>query len=179
MAESLDQHVGPYYGDILLTADKFFHQFQLLQQTTVIADSDSNYISGGLGGENHDQPMVHLGTKGPLSQAVRDRLKNRLNLPADADDAPDEIFMRFIFAHELGHVIQSDPMFETYFGQIDMNTYAPEAGYSQYVNSDKEANADFIAAVLIGASDLGRELEIKEPGITPDKWRDWAAAHPV
>lgn len=175
IADTLDREVGPYYGDILKAAEKFFHQFENLRNMQVIFDPTSPDMVGGLGGENYDIPMVHMGTAGDLHPRIRSRLIARLDLPSDANSASDEIFRRLIFAHEVGHVIQSDPMFETYFGEIDGSTYDPSAGYSQYVNSDQEMNADFIAHVIVGASELGRELEITEPGIPLSDWRNWAA----
>ena len=86
--------------------------------------------------------------------------------------------------HELGHIIQLDYREMRAFGEID-NTivplpmdYIPEQ-YQAYVQSDREANADYIAACILAASQLGEAVGYRPPIEDAAQWRQWVAANPV
>ncbi len=166
------ENVGLFYGDILFTCARIFSSLKLIEDTRVEFDKKSDLIVGGL--DSDGKPVVHLGLKGLLTQQIRDRLVRRIELPVDPVSKYDDLFRRVIFGHELGHVLQADERYSEIFGQIDRTTYVPEEDYLRYVNSDKEANADYVAASILGNSALGTQLEYSPPVQTPEKWREWA-----
>ena len=93
-------------------------------------------------------------------------------------------FRRAYGTYELGHVIQLDDKVMRAFGEID-NTivslpmdYTPEQ-YQAYVQSDREANADYIAACILAASQLGEAVGYQPPIEDAAQWRQWVAANPV
>jgi len=163
--------LGPYYGDILLASERIFPHLKIIRRTK-IEKNNSKIIAGGL--DSNGEAVVHLGFGGDVPQPVRDRLVSRLGLPIEPHQENDGILQRIIFGHELGHVLQADDSFEDTFGPIDKTTRIPELGYYSYVNSDRELNADFIAAQLVGNSALGQILRISPPAQAPSQWREWA-----
>lgn len=103
-----------------------------------------------------------------------------MGIPTQYNDASfDKIFRILGFAHELGHVIQSDVTTSSMFGTLDSKTRIPEDDYLAYVRSDKERNADYIAASVIGSTNFGLSLGIEPPKESPDQWREWADKLPI
>lgn len=51
--------------------------------------------------------------------------------------------------------------------------------YQAYVQSDREANADYIAACILAASQLGEAVVYRPPIEDAAQWRQWVAANPV
>jgi len=169
-AEGLNSF-GAHYGDILLASERLLPDLTIIRKTRFVKNQ-SNILAGGLDGNGN--PVVHLGLGGGLTQGVRERIVSRHELSVHPQAKYDEIFQRIIFGHELGHVLQADDSFEAVFGAIDKTTYRPEAGYAAYINSDKEMNADFISAYLLGNTALGQSLEFSPPTHNPIEWREWA-----
>ena len=70
------------------------------------------------------------------------------------------------------------------FGEID-NTIVPlpvdynREQYQEYVRSDHEASADYIAACILAASRLGEAMGYRPPIEDVAQWRQWVAANPV
>jgi len=175
MAAALHEHVGLYYDEIFLATAHVYPTVRIINNTTILMRPKSDLLVGGL--DDEGRPVVHLGTKGPLTQAVRDRIVRRMELPVPPLAKYDDLLMRIIFGHELGHVLQADPEFENLFGTIDRRTYIPEDNYLAYLYSDKEMNADYIAACLVSSTDLGQKLAIPAPKFPPLQWRNWAVTH--
>jgi hypothetical protein len=175
MAISLRENIGPFYDQVFLATRVVFPTLTIIERTSIQMSPSSDLLVGGISSDGI--PMVHIGTKIPLTQTVRERLVRRLELPTSPSPSGDPIFMRIVFAHELGHVLQADPLFEDIFGPIDQQTYIPEDDYLAYLCSDKEMNADYIAACLMSSTELGKSLEIPTPDQTPIDWREWASRH--
>ncbi len=177
-AEAVDYYVGRWCGDIYLTALDLFSRVKLLRETPIYLRDDLDIISGGL---NRDgDPGIWIGLQErTLTSSMKSRVIERFDLSNDYFIAPNYNFMPFIFAHELGHVIQADRSFERIFGAINNELLIPETNYAAYVNSDVELNADYIAAVIVGNSEYGIEAGFMPPAEEPLRWREWAATHPI
>ena len=176
-SEAFDEYVGPFSGDVYLTALNCFPGFSFLRDMSVSFDPNSAIFTGGVI-ESTGEPSIHIGTKeGAINNRMKSRLFERFQLPEEARGLPDEAFKPIIFAHELGHVIQNDPLFEQFYGKLEPGFPDPNIDYSGYVHSDLEANADFIAAQIISNAEFGKLLGIMPPTEGPSEWRDWADAH--
>ena len=171
-AKSLEK-IGVFYGDMLFTCARIFPTLVSIEDTRIEFDSTSGVIAGGL--DSARERVVHMGLGEVVEAGVRQRLVRRFGLPIDPTPAYNKIFRRIILGHELGHVLQADKSFKSVFGEIDQRTIIPEDGYLPYVNSDKEMNADYIAAQILGNSALGTQLGYAPPEESPPNWRHWAA----
>lgn len=178
LADELDAKVGLYMGDTLLTAFKLFSNFELVQSVRIEFRKDLDVFVGGV--DSLAEPVVALGLNNSLvTDGLRSRIIKRFGLPTKLFDAPASLFRPFIFAHELGHVAQADPKFRELFGEIDKTVYDPSDNYAAYVESDKEANADYIGSMIVAASQLGLAARYSPPKQDPPQWRDWAREHRV
>lgn len=171
-AEHLERYVGPYSGDVYDTAQRTFPYIQTLQKTGVLINSEFKGMAFGFNNEgnpyvfiNHDDSIVGKG--------LRNRIIKRFDLPPDLTTAPRGLFLPFILAHELGHAVQHDENFSTYFGDIDQIAYSPVDNYDAYIQSDKEVNADYIAAVIMANSKLGQSVNLLPPSEPYVAWRQW------
>lgn len=178
VANILDTRVAPFMGSIFLTALNEYPQFKLLQSVQIKFANDFDRFVGGVNPEG--KSMVVLGLNHDIvTPGLKSRIIKRFDLPSNFENAPTNIFKLFILAHELGHVIQADPKFSEVFGEIDHTVYQPEEGYARYVESDHEANADYIAATIIAKSEVGKSANYSPPDKPPMQWKDWAREHPV
>ena len=178
VAELLDTTISPFMGSVFLTALDEYHQFKLLQSVEINFLNDFDRFVGGVNADG--KPMVVLGLNHEVvTPRLQSRIIRRFGLPFSAEDAPPNLFKLFVFAHELGHVIQADSKFKELFGEIDDTTYQPEVDYERYVESDHEANADYIAATIIAKSEVGIATKYEAPSQSPIKWREWAAEHKI
>ena len=114
-----------------------------------------------------------------VTTGLKSRIIKRSGLPSSAEAAPPNFFKLFVFAHEMGHVIQADPKFKEVFGEIDDTIYQPEEGYERYIESDHEANADYIAKTIIAKSEVGKSANYSPPDKPPMQWIDWAQENRV
>ncbi len=177
-AEVLDTYLGPFTGDVLVQSVRLFPDFSLLRNTNLYIKPDFDMIVGGINSDG--EPSVHIGLNNTaISSGVRARIMKRFELPSELDEAPKGLFVPFILAHELGHVMQADSSFVSNFGYMDDTVYSPEDDYAQYVESDHEVNADYIASYVVSHTDLGRQLLHLLPSYPPSMWREWGSAHRV
>lgn len=171
-ADILDKHLGPFCGSIYLTALGLFPTFNTIREAPVHLSSVSDVMAGGVNPSG--QVSIHIGLREKaVTPALRSRIVKRFGLPPHLTEAPARLFLPFVLAHEIGHVIQADSEFESYFGHIDSATYVPEESYDAYINSDRELNADYIAALIVGNSELGAETGYDPPTQALEEWRDW------
>jgi len=178
VANVLDSKIAPYMGSIFLTALEEYSQFELLQSAEIRFVNDFDRFVGGVNADG--KPMVVLALNHDVvTPGLKSRIIKRFGLPSSAEVAPQNFFKLFVFAHEMGHVIQADPKFKEVFGEIDDTVYQPEEGYERYVESDHEANADYIAATIIAKSEVGKSANYGPPDKPPMQWREWANVHKV
>jgi hypothetical protein len=178
--DGLNTLVGPYYGDIYATAVNVHPAFKALRDSPIYFNHQGIHA----GGRNEDGELsIHVGIgKTSLTARIQSRLVERFDLPESILSLPDNqlILAPFVFAHELGHVVQADQHFKKYYG-ADFNPYqpSPDEDYAGYARSDSEANADFIGALVIGNASLGIEAGFSAPEFSPQQWREWTADHPI
>ena len=58
-----------------------------------------------------------------VTTGLKSRIIKRSGLPSSAEAAPPNFFKLFVFAHEMGHIIQADLKFKEVFGEIDDTIY--------------------------------------------------------
>lgn len=145
-------------GSVYLTALEQYSGFSFLQSADVEFHPDIDRFVGGLDADG--KPVAVLGLSDDVvTPRLRARIIKRFGLPEeDLAIAPAKLFKPFIFAHELGHIVQADPEFRKLFGEMDATVYDPDENYARYVESDHEANADYIAAGIVAHSELGRAV---------------------
>lgn len=174
-AEHLERYVGPYCGDVYDTAQRVFPDMSILRRTGVLINSKFKGMAFGF--SDAGDPYVFIDHDDSIvGRGLRNRIIKRFDLPADLIKAPRSLFLPFVLAHELGHAVQHDGNFSTYFGEIDHTEYSPTVDYDAYVQSDKETNADYIAAVIVSRSRLGQEAGMLPPYQPAHQWREWAQA---
>lgn len=172
----LTSHFGEHYGEIFTAAHEEFPSFNILSNTKIIRSEVNDYLSGGL--DVNGEPTIYMGIRSPLPQRVRERLVGRLALPIPATERFDPIFTPLAFAHEIGHVLQADENFSSVFGVMDHKVYIPEVDYHAYLHSEKETNADYIAACVIANTSIGRHMQMTHPDTPHQEWRTWVASRP-
>ncbi len=178
VADLLDGQISLYAGSVFLTALDIYSQFELLQSTRIILLNDFDRFVGGVNKDG--QPVIVLANNHEIvTPGLKSRILKRFVLPSNLKNAPTGFFKLFIFAHELGHVVQADPQFQSVFGEIDNNVYSPEEDYVRYVESDHEVNANYIAATIIAESVVGKTARYNRPDKPPMQWKDWANEHRV
>jgi hypothetical protein len=175
-AEVLDYFLGQHCGDIYLTALDIFSRQTYPRETTIFLRDDLDYISGGL---NQDGDIgVWVGMQpNTVTKNMRSRVNERFRLLPEQQ--LEEVYLPFILAHEIGHTVQRDPLFKAIFGTSGDDYIEPEDDYESYVNSHDELNADYIAAVIVGNSELGKSIGFMPPEEPPLDWRSWAEKHPI
>ena len=188
MTKALGEYVSPLIADMYQTALNLFPA-RTLEEMRVVIKEDSGDFRGGEGEQDGEKvPMIVIGMQETLaSPNLIARMSSRLGVPRERlEDAEigRQIVGLIAFCHELGHVIQLDDRVMRAFGEID-NTivplpmdYTPEQ-YQAYVQSDREANADYIAACILAASQLGEAVGYRPPIEDAAQWRQWVAANPV
>lgn len=129
----LNKYLGVFCGDVYATALEMFSEFSLLERTGIYINPDLSIIVGGI---NEDgEPSIHIGAKDKVITAgLKRRIIRRFGLPPGLlEIAPQGLFLPFVLAHEIAHVMQEDPQFPAKFGEIDRTVYKPEEDYSKYV----------------------------------------------
>lgn len=114
---------------------------------------------------------------GPLTATMRSRANERFDL--SKEQQINTVYMPFVFAHKFGHAVQRDPEFHVYFGNLKDDYVEPEQDCESYVNSQAELNAEYIAAVILGNSELGMLIDYMPPKEPPTAWQDCAEQHPI
>lgn len=187
-AVSLEEK-GDGYGDLYKTAVDLFPGITSLKNFSgdwlELDDTTSHSETSQVLSSDAQEAIlnkIRIGTR-PVNPVVRSRLIDRMGLQQKFKSGHDDVFHRIVFAHELGHAMQNDVNnFVPVFGEMNMeviDTHMPdnsmsfENKYKLYVNSDREANADYIAAMIIGNSKLGKDLGISAPEYGPQDWRKW------
>ena len=168
MTKALGEYVSPLIADMYQTALNLFPA-RTLEEMRVVIKEDSGDFRGGEGEQDGEKvPMIVIGMQESLENERTGR----------------RVVGLVAFCHELGHVIQLDDKVMRAFGEID-NTivplpmdYTPEQ-YQAYAQSDREANADYIAACILAASQLGEAVGYRPPIEDAAQWRQWVAANPV
>lgn len=175
-AEVLDYYLGRFCGDIYLTALDLFSRQTYPREATIFIRDDLDYISGG---SNPDGDIgIWVGTQpNTITKNMRSRVNERFKL--STVQQLEEIYLPFILAHEIGHTVQRDPRFKDIFGPSEDDYVEPEDDYESYVNSHDELNADYIAAVIVGNSELGKTIGFMPPQEAPNAWWCWADQHPI
>ena len=187
--EKLGECINPLAGDIYETALNLFPA-RTLEEMQIVIDKNSGDFRGGESETWNGEkvPMIVIGTREMLSSPnLIARMSSRLGVPRERlEDAEigRQIVGLIAFCHELGYVIQLDEKVMQVFGEID-NTIVPlpmdytSEQYEKYVQSDHEANADYIAACILAASRLGEAMGYQPPIEDVAQWRQWVAANPV
>ena len=188
MAKALGEYVSPLIADMYQTALNLFPA-RTLEEMRVIIKEDSGDFRGGEGEQDGEKvPMIVIGMQETLaSPNLIARMSSRLGIPREYlenERTGRRVVGLVAFCHELGHIIQLDDKVMRAFGEID-NTivplpmdYIPEQ-YQAYIQSDREANADYIAACILAASQLGEDVDYRPPIKDAAQWRQWVAANPV
>ena len=188
MTEALKEYVNPLIADMYQTALNLFPA-RTLEEMRVVIKEDSGDFRGGEGEQDGEKvPMIVIGMQEMLaSPNLIARMSSRLGISRESlenERTGRRVVGLVAFCHELGHVIQLDDKVMRAFGEID-NTivplpmdYTPEQ-YQAYVQSDREANADYIAACILAASQLGEAVGYRPPIEDAAQWRQWVAANPV
>ena len=188
MTKALGEHVSPLIADMYQTALNLFPA-RTLEEMKVVIKEDSGDFRGGEGEQDGEKvPMIVIGMQETLaSPNLIARMSSRLGIPRESLEnkrTGRRVVGLVAFCHELGHIIQLDDRVMRAFGEID-NTivplpmdYTPEQ-YQAYVQSDREANADYIAACILAASQLGEAVGYRPPIEDAAQWRQWVAANPV
>ena len=188
MAKVLREYVSPLIADMYQTALNLFPA-RTLEEMRVVIKEDSGDFRGGEGEQDGEKvPMIVIGMQETLaSPNLIARMSSRLGIPREYlenERTGRRVVGLVAFCHELGHIIQLDDKVMRAFGEID-NTivplpmdYIPEQ-YQAYIQSDREANADYIAACILAASQLGEDVDYRPPIKDAAQWRQWVAANPV
>ena len=188
MTKALGEYVSPLIADMYQTALNLFPA-RTLEEMRVVIKEDSGDFRGGEGEQDGEKvPMIVIGVQETLaSPNLIARMSSRLGIPRESlenERTGRRVVGLVAFCHELGHVIQLDDKVMRAFGEID-NTivplpmdYTPEQ-YQAYAQSDREANADYIAACILAASQLGEAVGYRPPIEDAAQWRQWVAANPV
>lgn len=188
MTKALGEYVSPLIADMYQTALNLFPA-RTLEEMRVVIKEDSGDFRGGEGEQDGEKvPMIVIGMQETLaSPNLIARMSSRLGISRESlenERTGRRVVGLVAFCHELGHVIQLDDKVMRAFGEID-NTivslpmdYTPEQ-YQAYVQSDREANADYIAACILAASQLGEAVGYRPPIEDAAQWRQWVAANPV
>ena len=188
MTEALKEYVNPLIADMYQTALNLFPA-RTLEEMRVVIKEDSGDFRGGEGEQDGEKvPMIVIGMQETLaSPNLIARMSSRLGIPREYlenERTGRRVVGLVAFCHELGHIIQLDDKVMRAFGEID-NTivslpmdYTP-GQYQAYVQSDREANADYIAACILAASQLGEAVGYRPPIEDAAQWRQWVAANPV
>jgi hypothetical protein len=167
----LSDLINPYAGDVYRSALICFDRFSILRESKITFNANSNYISGGLNA--YGEPEIHIGTEASaITPRMKSRIDERFGLP-EGQDFPDGLYKLFVLAHEIGHVIQKDPLFSKFYGDYDTTVYSPEKDYPKYANSENEVLADYIAAQILSNTELGAALGMSPPTEEPPEWRQW------
>jgi hypothetical protein len=175
-AQILEQVLGQYSGDVLMTAAEVYPDYASLERVSVSVDSKYPYLSTSF--DELGNPVINVSPFGiAMTAALKARLKRLFQIPESlqAANAPNRFYTPMVFAHELGHVLQRDDSFDAEFGGIDETVYVPELDFTRYFNSDREVNADFIAVSIISRSTMGVEAGMSPPAYPPALWREWAS----
>ena len=188
MTKALGEYVSPLIADMYQTALNLFPA-RTLEEMRVVIKEDSGDFRGGEGEQDGEKvPMIVIGMQETLaSPNLIARMSSRLGISRESlenERTGRRVVGLVAFCHELGHIIQLDDRVMRAFGEID-NTivplpmdYTPEQ-YQAYVQSDREANADYIAACILAASQLGEAVGYRPPIEDAAQWRQWVAANPV
>ena len=188
MTKALGEYVSPLIADMYQTALNLFPA-RTLEEMRVVIKEDSGDFRGGEGEQDGEKvPMIVIGMQETLaSPNLIARMSSRLGIPRELlenERTGRRVVGLVAFCHELGHIIQLDDRVMRCFCEID-NTivplpmdYTPEQ-YQAYVQSDREANADYIAACILAASQLGEAVGYRPPIEDAAQWRQWVAANPV
>lgn len=190
MTKALGEHVSPLIADMYQTALNLFPA-RTLEEMKVVIKEDSGDFRGGEGEQDGEKvPMIVIGMQETLaSPNLIARMSSRLGIPRESLEnkrTGRRVVGLVAFCHELGHIIQLDDRVMRAFGEID-NTIVPlpmdytSEQYQAYVQSDREANADYIAACILAASpsQLGEAVGYRPPIEDAAQWRQWVAANPV
>lgn len=184
-AELLDRYAGPHCGEIFLTARNMFDRFLSLQRMSMkfMDDHDGGYYFY----VDTDPVSSHMGINVNNEQKLDKRLLQRTRERFKLSDEVIELFQELpgavrplILAHEIAHVIQIDPLFLEYYGDdFNYKNINPRVNYAGYLESDLEANADFIAASIVANTDYGVSLGLGLQPFETLQWRDWVAERPM
>lgn len=188
MTKALGEYVSPLIADMYQTALNLFPA-RTLEEMRVVIKEDSGDFRGGEGEQDGEKvPMIVIGMQETLaSPNLIARMSSRLGIPREFlenERTGRRVVGLVAFCHELGHIIQLDDRAMRAFGEID-NTIVPlpmdytSEQYQAYVQSDREANADYIAACILAASQLGEAVVYRPPIEDAAQWRQWVAANPV
>jgi hypothetical protein len=162
---------NPYAGEIFRSAIICFDRFSVLKDVKISIHPESSIYAGGYNGNGELE--IYLGTaEGSINERMKSRIIERFGLP-EGQDFPDGIYKLFIFAHEIGHVVQKDEKFKEFYGDYDDSILDPNTDYKAYVTSENEVLADYIAAQIISNTEFGRVLGIDPPKEEPKEWRKW------
>jgi hypothetical protein len=168
--------LGPLHRDVYLTAINCFPGFTFLRDMSLTINPDSNIISASIVGDN--EPNIHIGTaRKMVMPRGKSRLMERLQLDPELAEMPDDFFEPFIVAHEMGHIVQHDPLFRYFYGELSQEYPNSKEDYARHVECDQETNADFIMAEIMGNTELGIAAGFMPPVEGPSEWRAWAAQH--
>jgi hypothetical protein len=163
---------NPYAGEIFRSAIICFDRFSVLKDVKISIHPESSIYAGGYNGNGELE--IYLGTaEGSINSRIKSRITERFGLP-EGQDLPDGFYKLFIFAHEIGHVVQKDEKFKEIYGDYDDSILDPDTDYKTYVTSENEVLADYIAAQIISNTEFGRVLGIEPPEEEPKEWRQWA-----
>lgn len=176
--EALDSCVAPYCGDIYYTSLDLFPGFSLLRTVLFRVQEDFRGITSAVF-DNGEAGIWVSQHKNFVTDSMKTRVVERFHLPSSWLSAPDSALLPFMFAHELGHIAQAEPVFQKYFGPFYDEWVDSKKDYAGYVNSDEEVNADYLAAVIVGNSQFGRETNFMPPKEPPSEWREWGKVHGV
>jgi hypothetical protein len=173
----LSEQINPYAGDIFRSALICFDRFTALREASIKFNPNSNFISGGQTADG--ELMLHIGTEeSAITPRIKSRITERFGLPEN-QEFPDGFYKLFVLAHEIGHVIQMDPLFQDFYGPYDSTVIDAQKKYEEYVYSENEVLADFIACQIISNSEIGAALGILPPTEEPQEWRQWGDSHRV
>lgn len=173
----LERHCGIFCGDIYETALNLFPSFYYPRNTIFYYSTQLDFIESAY--DPNGNLAIWIGLKpGTINEVMRSRISERFSL--DINNVHfNESLLPFYLAHEIGHSVQCDPSFETFFGRLKNNYIDSDLDYDSYINSDDEQNADYIASVIVGNSSLGRVINHLPPQEAPFEWKKWAENHPV
>lgn len=181
--------LGPHYGDIYRQVHNLY-PCREIEQVSAFIDPKRSYFSGGaaIDSEGKTIPAIVIGTNEAItSRTLKDRIASRFGIPLDLlDSNVGGMVCRMVaLAHELGHVVQMNPDMQERFGGLKASHKLPDGEYDdeeyfKYLSSEKEGNADYIAASVLAHTKLfGEKLGLKSPIEDPSNWRTWVENHPV
>lgn len=83
-----------------------------------------------------------------------------------------KVLQAFIWGHECAHLMQESAAHRKLYGVITPYT---GAALEDYVLSDEEVNADFMAMRALAHTSVAAEVSLQVPHQDPCDWREWQA----